>query len=67
MKKWLRTSQKCLKMAKNHAQKKNTGVKNAEFRVKKAVNKISYCVRLKISCLISIWRHLALRDLFILP
>ena len=54
-------------MAKNHAQKKNTVVKNAEFRVKKAVNKISYCVRLKISCLISIWRHLALRDISILP
>ena len=54
MKTWLKKSKKCLKMAKNHAQRKNTVVKNAEFRVKKAVNKISYCVRLKISCLISI-------------
>ena len=54
-------------MAKNHAQKKKAVVKNAEFRAKKAQNKISYCVRLKISCLISIWRHLALRDIFILP
>ena len=27
-------------MAKNHAQKKNTVVKNAEFRVKKAAKKL---------------------------
>ena len=54
-------------MAKNHAQKKKAVVKNAEVRVKKAQNKISYCVRLKVSCLISIWRHFALRDIFISP
>ena len=53
-------------MAKNHAQKKKTVVINTEFRVNNAQNKRSYCVRLKISCLISIWRHLALRDISIL-
>ena len=67
MKKWLKKSKKCLKMAKNHAQKKKTVIINTEFRVNNAQNKRSYCVRLKISCLISIGRHLALRDTFILP
>ena len=67
MKKWLKKSKKCVKMAKNHAQKKKTVMINTEFRVNNAQNKRSYCILLKILYLISIWRHLALRDLFILP
>ena len=35
-------------MAKNHAKKEKTVVKNAEFRVNNAQNKTSYCVRLKM-------------------
>ena len=41
-------------MAKNHAQMKKPVVLNAEFRVKKAQDKVSYCVCLKNSYVISI-------------
>ena len=66
MKKWYKKSKKCLKIAKIHAQKKKTVVINAWFRVSDAQNKVSYCVRLKLWCLISIKRASVLRKIFFL-
>ena len=66
MKKWYNKSQKFLKIAKIHAQKKKLVVINAQFRVQDAQNKVSYCVSLKIGCLISILRASVLEKIFFL-
>ena len=50
----------------NSCTKEKDVVINAQFRVQKAQNKFSYCVCLKLLCLILIERDSALREISIL-
>ena len=63
----LKNGSKIAKMTKNgqhSCTKEKDVVINAQFRVQKAKNKFSYCVCLKILCLISIERDSAEKYLF---